>query len=96
MMAKARLLAQRWVSHVYRSYLIDKYLWEKYDVTQAEYSRAGGGEYENQIGFGWTNGAILDILRTFDDMEPILSGAIPTFINLHYTMLIIVTIQLVL
>ena len=27
----------------------------------------GGGEYENQMGFGWTNGVILDLLNKYGD-----------------------------
>ena len=26
----------------------------------------GGGEYTVQLGFGWTNGALLDIMETID------------------------------
>ena len=26
----------------------------------------GGGEYEIQIGFGWTNGVVLDFLTTYN------------------------------
>ena len=32
------------------------------DVSQA----GGGGEYEVQVGFGWTNGMLLDIMSTID------------------------------
>ncbi len=34
---------------------------EKYNVTDTE-SKAGGGEYPNQDGFGWTNGVYLKLL----------------------------------
>lgn len=27
----------------------------------------GGGEYEVQVGFGWTNGVVLDLLRRYGD-----------------------------
>lgn len=27
----------------------------------------GGGEYDVQLGFGWTNGVILDFLNTYGD-----------------------------
>ena len=35
---------------------------EKYDVCNIEKS-AGGGEYELQEGFGWTNGVIIKLIR---------------------------------
>jgi hypothetical protein len=28
----------------------------------------GGGEYTVQLGFGWTNGSLLDIVRTLPDL----------------------------
>jgi alpha,alpha-trehalase len=34
---------------------------EKYDVT-GESLEAGGGEYPNQVGFGWTNGVLLKMM----------------------------------
>jgi len=37
-------------------------LFEKYNMIEAK-SFAKGGEYENQIGFGWTNGVILDFMN---------------------------------
>jgi alpha,alpha-trehalase len=36
---------------------------EKYDVTKPG-SAGGGGEYEVQAGFGWTNGVLLKLLKT--------------------------------
>ena len=27
----------------------------------------GGGEYDVQLGFGWTNGIVLDFLNTYGD-----------------------------
>jgi alpha,alpha-trehalase len=35
---------------------------EKYNVMDTTLL-AGGGEYENQDGFGWTNGVILQLLK---------------------------------
>ena len=34
---------------------------EKYNVSETQ-SKAGGGEYPNQDGFGWTNGVYLKFL----------------------------------
>ncbi len=32
-----------------------------------DYFCAGGGEYDVQLGFGWTNGVILDFLHIYGD-----------------------------
>jgi alpha,alpha-trehalase len=37
---------------------------EKYDVCDLE-RPAGGGEYPNQDGFGWTNGVITAFLQLY-------------------------------
>jgi alpha,alpha-trehalase len=50
----ARDIAERWCASVHRVYLATGRLLEKYDVTQDR--PGGGGEYETQDGFGWTNG----------------------------------------
>lgn len=40
------------------------YFYEKFDTTDP--SRGGdGGEYENQVGFGWTNGVILELVSRY-------------------------------
>jgi alpha,alpha-trehalase len=50
----ARDIASRWCASVQRVYLATGRLLEKYDV--AEDRPGGGGEYDTQDGFGWTNG----------------------------------------
>ncbi len=52
--ALARDIASRWVASVHRVYLETGRLLEKYDVVEDR--AGGGGEYETQDGFGWTNG----------------------------------------
>ena len=52
--ALAREIAERWCASVHRVYLATGRLLEKYDVAQDR--PGGGGEYETQDGFGWTNG----------------------------------------
>ncbi|NNU16244.1 alpha,alpha-trehalase TreF [Parvularcula sp. ZS-1/3] len=47
-------IAERWVRTVALTFCTDGKLVEKYDVTERK--PAGGGEYPNQDGFGWTNG----------------------------------------
>ena len=51
---QACAIAERWCASVHRVYLDTGRLLEKYDVTQDR--PGGGGEYETQDGFGWTNG----------------------------------------
>lgn len=43
-------------------------MFEKYNVaTKCCKVDAGGGEYELQEGFGWTNGVVLDLLMVYKD-----------------------------
>jgi alpha,alpha-trehalase len=53
----AREIASRWVASVHRVYLETGRLLEKYDVMEDQ--PGGGGEYETQDGFGWTNGSFV-------------------------------------
>jgi len=55
--ALAHEIAERWCASVHRVYLDTGRLLEKYDVTQDR--PGGGGEYETQDGFGWTNGVFV-------------------------------------
>jgi alpha,alpha-trehalase len=64
--------ADRWLDLNRRTYRSTGKMTEKYDV--ADPSRpAGGGEYPNQDGFGWTNGVALTLaarLRAGNPPEP--------------------------
>jgi alpha,alpha-trehalase len=64
--ALARDIAERWCASVHRVYLATGRLLEKYDVVEDR--PGGGGEYETQDGFGWTNGVFVafkdGLLRT--------------------------------
>lgn len=64
--ALARDIAARWCTSVQRVYAATGRLLEKYDVAQDR--PGGGGEYETQDGFGWTNGVYVafqdGLLRT--------------------------------
>ena len=55
---EARDIATRWISTNERVFKATGKMMEKYDVTDTV-SKAGGGEYPNQDGFGWTNGVYL-------------------------------------
>jgi len=54
--------ASRWVDNVRRVYDARGVLLEKYDVEEIG-RPAGGGEYEVQTGFGWTNGVLVRMLQ---------------------------------
>ncbi|KAI3418039.1 Trehalase, variant 2 [Globodera pallida] len=68
MMDKAKELAQKWVSANFKLYQQHSHncgekMWEK--MTAAGGIPGTGGEYSVQIGFGWTVGAVLDLLVTY-------------------------------
>lgn len=61
--ALAREIAGRWLNTVRRTYLETGKMLEKYDVEEVR--AGGGGEYELQDGFGWTNGVTSAILEEY-------------------------------
>jgi alpha,alpha-trehalase len=61
----AREIASRFVHKASAFYERTGAVMEKYNVCQPE-RLAGGGEYPNQEGFGWTNGVVLALLRFLD------------------------------
>ena len=61
----AREGAARWVANNLDIYHKTGNLVEKYDVENIGVL-AGGGEYEVQTGFGWTNGVLLKFLNELD------------------------------
>ena len=67
----AAAIASRWNCENLAGYRASGTLFEKYDVVDEKHG--GGGEYELQIGFGWTNG----VLRALRSMYPDLTSAAP-------------------
>jgi alpha,alpha-trehalase len=67
----AETIARRWNCKNLDGYRASGTLIEKYDVVHDK--PGGGGEYELQIGFGWTNG----VLRALRSMYPSLAGSMP-------------------
>jgi alpha,alpha-trehalase len=57
-------LAHRWATLNVRVYRNTGKLMEKYNVIDTNLT-AGGGEYPSQDGFGWTNGVLLKVLKTY-------------------------------
>ncbi|XP_034650258.1 uncharacterized protein LOC117889862 isoform X4 [Drosophila subobscura] len=56
--------AHRWVKNNYEAYAQTGFMFEKYNCEKFG-SGGGGGEYQNQTGFGWTNGIILEYLSRY-------------------------------
>lgn len=57
-------LAQRWIRTNWLAYEEYEAMFEKYDVN-GDGKPGGGGEYEVQLGFGWTNGVALQLLDQY-------------------------------
>ena len=67
----AREIARRWIETNVRGYAASGVLVEKYDVTRApgEAPAGGrGGEYALQVGFGWTNGVLAELMAEYPDL----------------------------
>mmetsp|Transcript_8383 Transcript_8383/g.21410 ORF Transcript_8383/g.21410 Transcript_8383/m.21410 type:complete len:566 (+) Transcript_8383:63-1760(+) len=60
----AAQLAQQWVGTCYAAWRHSGFMFEKYDSSQFGFG-GGGGEYEPQVGFGWSNGVVLQLLRDY-------------------------------
>ncbi|XP_069854120.1 trehalase-like [Dipodomys merriami] len=65
-------LAQNWIRTNFDVYSQKSAMYEKYDVSSGG-QPGGGGEYEVQEGFGWTNGVALMLLDRYGDR--LTSGA---------------------
>ena len=66
--ALADTIARRWAKRNLAVFETTGQLVEKYDVTGAGPSAAGGGEYPLQDGFGWTNGVLRALLARYPEM----------------------------
>ncbi|MCO6356067.1 alpha,alpha-trehalase [Pseudoalteromonas shioyasakiensis] len=64
--SEAQAIMKNWVSMIEMRFAEDKCLLEKYNVCELV-SRAGGGEYIVQQGFGWTNGVTSRFYKLIDD-----------------------------
>lgn len=61
-------LADKWIQTNYFVFIRSGgKMFEKYNVETWKSQAGGGGEYEVQEGFGWTNGVILDLLLQYGD-----------------------------
>lgn len=57
-------VAQTWVRACHKGFLENKQMFEKYDV-EVPGAFGGGGEYTVQLGFGWSNGVVLEFLTKY-------------------------------
>ena len=58
-------LARRRVDQCLKVFLDTGHMFEKYNCEDPN-KAGGGGEYEVQLGFGWTNGMLLDLITTLE------------------------------
>ncbi|XP_049817382.1 trehalase isoform X2 [Aethina tumida] len=76
-------IAEKWIRSNYRAYEESDAMYEKYDATVMG-GHGGGGEYELQIGFGWTNGVVMDLLYKYSSKltphDPVLSNKADTVV----------------
>ncbi len=76
----AREIARRWIETNVRGYAASGVLVEKYDVARApgEGPAGGrGGEYALQVGFGWTNGVLAELMAEYPDLAAKALGTAP-------------------
>ncbi|XP_045412298.1 trehalase [Lemur catta] len=71
-------LAQNWIRTNFDVYSQTSAMYEKYDISNGG-QPGGGGEYEVQEGFGWTNGVVLMLLDRYGDR--LTSGAQLAFLE---------------
>jgi len=65
----AKSLVDKWLKNVYKSYEDSgQKMFEKYDVIRIGFP-GGGGEYDVQEGFGWSNGVLLHFLSKYPEMR---------------------------
>ncbi|KAH7724867.1 alpha,alpha-trehalase [Aphelenchoides avenae] len=93
LMKAAEKMAIQWLMVNYKSYSSTYAMFEKYNASTLteECSAGGGGEYEVQKGFGWTNGVILDLLDKYGEKLSSSANRLPTFPASLLLPLIIVT-----
>ncbi|CDW61087.1 Trehalase [Trichuris trichiura] len=62
----AERYAVNWNLLTYQSYMQSRFMFEKYNTSmKSDMPYGGGGEYEVQTGFGWTNGVTMTFLLKY-------------------------------
>lgn len=64
----ARKIAHHWLRNCEKVFAATGKMMEKYNVMNTQHA-AGGGEYPNQDGFGWTNGVYLALKEKYDKKQ---------------------------
>ncbi|CAD7012312.1 trehalase isoform X2 [Ceratitis capitata] len=67
----------RWVKSNFEAYKQTQTMFEKYDALRFG-GHGGGGEYEVQKGFGWSNGVIVEFLTKYGGELSLSNSAVPT------------------
>ena len=62
----AKELSTRWLETNVKAWMNSGYMYEKYDAVEMG-KGGGGGEYVPQIGFGWSNGVVFELLHSLKD-----------------------------
>ena len=62
-------IARRWIKTNLMTFEKTGFMHEKYNSFKPG-EGGGGGEYEPQVGFGWSNGVLLHLLELFPDIQP--------------------------
>ncbi|KAL4688208.1 hypothetical protein H8957_017751, partial [Semnopithecus entellus] len=73
-------LAQNWIRTNFDVYSQKSAIMRRYDISNGG-QPGGGGEYEVQESFGWTNGVVLMLLDRYGDR--LTSGAQLAFLEPH-------------
>lgn len=60
----AKQLAYVWINSNIRAFHDNKVMFEKYDALHSG-QFGGGGEYQVQAGFGWSNGCVLELIDLY-------------------------------
>lgn len=60
----AKQLAYVWINSNIRGFHDNKVMFEKYNAVHSG-QFGGGGEYQIQAGFGWSNGCVLELIDIF-------------------------------
>uniref|UniRef100_A0AAY4E4K4 Trehalase n=1 Tax=Denticeps clupeoides TaxID=299321 RepID=A0AAY4E4K4_9TELE len=85
-------LAQRWIRTNWLAYIKYEAMFEKYDVN-GDGKPGGGGEYEVQLGFGWSNGVALQLLDEFGDRLTSAAAALSVFPPLALVSMLLIVLS---
>ncbi|XP_067628376.1 trehalase isoform X3 [Eurosta solidaginis] len=87
--------AHRWVKSNFEAYKQTQAMFEKYDASKFG-GHGGGGEYEVQKGFGWSNGIIIEYLAKYGgELSPTNNGVATVGINTIFSLTIALVIALI-